>query len=191
RIVHRQGGLGDHRQHVRVVHPHATDVLHVFYQVDAAVVELAHGAFHFRVALVSDHDELVALAAQLGHFHMHLGHQGAGRIEDLKAPVIGLMTHGLAHAVGAEDEGGAGGHLGEVFDEDGTLGHEIVHHVGVVHDLVTHIDGRAVLGQGPLHDLDGAVDAGAKAPRLGQQNIVDTGGHGSVGPLHSTPIRCT
>ena len=50
RVVHRQGGLGDHRQHVGVLTcspGHVGDVLH---QADAAA-DLAHGAFHFRDGL--------------------------------------------------------------------------------------------------------------------------------------------
>ena len=37
------------------------------------------------VALVADHDELVALLGELGHLDMHLGHQRAGGVKDVKA----------------------------------------------------------------------------------------------------------
>ena len=135
--------------------------------------------------LVADHDELVALAVQLGHFDVDLGDQRAGGVEHLKAAGIGLAAHFLADAVGAEDQGGAGRHLGQVFDEDGSLGLEVVDHIGVVHDLVAHVDGRAKFLDRPLDDFDGPVDARAKAARLGQNDFL------RPQHAHSTPIRRT
>jgi hypothetical protein len=90
----------------------------------------------------------------------------------MAAAALGLLLHGLGDAVGREDQRGAGRHLVQLLDEDGALGLEVVDHKGVVHDLVAHIDGRAELGQRPLHDLDGAIHPGAKAARLGQQDFL-------------------
>jgi hypothetical protein len=39
-----------------------------------------------------------------------------------------------------------------------------------VHDLVTHVDRRPVELERLFHDLDGALDAGAEAAGLGQDN---------------------
>jgi hypothetical protein len=89
--------------------------------------------------------------------------------------------------MGAEHQRGAGRHVGQVFDEDGALGLEVVHHIGVVHDLVAHVDGRAEAGDGALDDLDGAVDAGAEAARLGQQHVMDQLGGGRG--VHLTALR--
>jgi hypothetical protein len=62
---------------------------HVFDQVDA-FAQLAHRAFDLGVPLVADHDELVAFLGQLGHFHVHLGDQRAGGVEDLEAQLRGF-----------------------------------------------------------------------------------------------------
>jgi hypothetical protein len=43
------------------------------------------------------------------------------------------------------------------------LGAQIVDHVLVVHDLVAHVDRRAVQLERALHDLDRTLDAGAEA----------------------------
>jgi hypothetical protein len=91
-IVDRQRGLGDHGQLVRMAHLHRGHVVHVFDQVDA-FADLAHRAFDLGVALVADHDELVALAAQLGHLDVHLGDQRAGGVEHLKTAGIRLAAH--------------------------------------------------------------------------------------------------
>ena len=87
-------------------------------------------------------------------------------------PALGrFLAHRFRHAVGGKHQGVAGRDVVQVFDKDGALGAQVVDDVGVVDDFVAHVDGRAELLQGPLDDLDGAVHAGAKAARLGQQNF--------------------
>ena len=51
---------------------------------------------------------------------------------------------------------------------------QVVDDVGVVHDLVAHVDRRAEALQRALDDLDGAVDAGAKAARLGEDDFFES-----------------
>ncbi|MCE3269673.1 MAG: hypothetical protein K0S57_70 [Ramlibacter sp.] len=182
RVVHRQRGLGHHRQPLGLRGLHPGHVRHVLHQVDA-VVQLAHGAFDFRMALVADHDELVAFLGQLGHLDVHLRHQRAGGVEHVEAALPRLCLHRLADAVRGEHQRGPGRHLRQVLDEDGALGLEVVDDEGVVHDLVAHVDRAAELLEGALHDVDGAVHAGAEAARFGQQDLL--GGH------QSTPITCT
>ena len=184
RVVDAQRGLRHHRQLV-AARAHLGHVLGVLDQVDA-LAQLAHRAFDLGVALVADHDEFIALLGQLGHLHMHLGDQRAGGVEDLEAALGGLGAHRLADAVRAEHQRGAGRHVGQVLDEDRALGLQVVDHVGVVHDLVAHVDRRAELAQRALDDLDGPVHAGTEAARFGQHHFVDVHvGH------HSTPISCT
>jgi hypothetical protein len=187
RVVDRQRRLRHHRELVGLRDLHALDVVDVLDQVDA-LAELAHRAFDLGVALVADHDEVVALLVQLGDLDVHLAHQRAGRVEDREAARLGLLAHRLAHAVSAEDERGAGRHVGQVLDEDRALGLQVVDDVGVVHDLVAHVDRRAELHQRALDDLDRAVDTGAEATRLGEQHLFDAA-HGRR--HHSTPISWT
>ena len=85
----------------------------------------------------------------------------------------------------AEDQRRTRRHVGQVFDEDRALGLQVVDDVGVVDDLVTHIDRRAEAGQCALDDLDRAIHAGAKAARLGKHDLVDAD---VVAAHHSTPI---
>ncbi len=68
--------------------------------------------------------------------------------------------------MGAKHGDGTGRHLGQVFDEDRALVLQAFDHVFVVHDLVAHIDRRAILLERPFHDFDRANDARAKAARL-------------------------
>jgi len=62
-----------------------------------------------------------------------------------------------------------------------SMGAQVGDDVRVVHDLVTHVDRRAVLDERALDDLDGAIHAGTETARLGQQHLAD----------HSTPSSLT
>ena len=57
-----------------------------------------------------------------------------------------------------------------VVDEDGALGAQLFDDVAVVDDLVADVDGRAVALEREIHDLDGAVHAGAEAAGIGEQH---------------------
>ena len=174
-VVHRQGGLGDVGQRHAFGHLQPLHVGLGLHQMDA-VIGLTHGAFHLGVAGVADHDDVVAFLAHLGHFHVHLGDQRTGGVEDLQATTGSLGPHGARHAVGGKDHRGAVRHLVQLVDEDGALLAQRGDHVVVVDDLVTHVDGRAMQRQRTLDDGDGAIDAGAEAARLRQQNGLFTVG---------------
>ena len=132
-----------------------------------AGVGLAHGAFDFGMAVVADHHHFAAELAHLGHFDVHLGYQRAGGVEDGQAARGRLGAHGARDAVGGKHQRIAGRDVIELLDEDRALVAQVLDDIGVVDDFVTHVDRRAELLQGALDDVDGAVDAGAKAARLG------------------------
>jgi hypothetical protein len=113
---------------------------------------------------------------------MHLAHQGAGGIKNAKTASLGLILDRPAHAMGAENQRGPWRHIGQLFNEDRALFFQIVHHKGVVHDLVAHINRSAEFGQRVLDDVDRAVHPGTKATRLGQKHFRCH---------HSTPISST
>ena len=118
---------------------------------------------------MADHDDVMTFLAHLGHFHVHLGHQRAGGVEHVQATVGRLGAYGPRHAVRGEDHSGTVGYLVQFFDEHGALFAQVGDDIVVVDDLVAHIDGRAVQGQRPLDDGDGAVHPGAEATGLRQQ----------------------
>ena len=64
-----------------------------------------------------------------------------------------------------------GGTSESFLDEHRALGLQAFDHVLVVHDLVPHIDRRAVFLQRALDDLDRAHHAGAETARLGQNDL--------------------
>jgi hypothetical protein len=64
-----------------------------------------------------------------------------------------------------------GGDLREILDEPGALRLQTFYDMFVVHNLVTHIDGRSVFLQRALHDLDGTNHTGAESTRLREDNL--------------------
>ena len=76
-----------------------------------AIGQLAHGAFHFGVAFVTNHDELIAFFVQLGYFDMHLGDQGAGRIKNSEAASLRFGLNCFAHTMRTEHQGGTRRHV--------------------------------------------------------------------------------
>ncbi len=128
-------------------------------------------ALHLRVSFVADQNGFTAVLQIVGHFHVNLGYQRTSRVEDLETTLLGFAAHRPGHAVGAEDDRGVVGHLRELLDEHRALIGEIVHHVLVVHHLVAHVDGRTENAERPLDNLDGAIDAGAEATWIGQQDF--------------------
>ena len=61
----------------------------------------------------------------------------------------------------------------ELVDEDRAALAQLLHDVLVVHDLLAHVDRRAVELERALDGLHGAVDAGAVAARGGEEELLD------------------
>ncbi len=101
---------------------------------------------------------------------MHLGHQRTGGIEHAQATRLGLAAHGLRDAVGGENDDGTGRRGIEFVDKDRALGLQVIDHEAVMHHLVADINRRAEFFQRLFDDGDRPFDAGAKAPRIGQQD---------------------
>ena len=132
---------------------------------------LAHRAFDLRMAGVADQNEPAALRDIALALIVHLGDQRAGGVEHRELALRGFLLDALGDAMGAEDGDRVRRNLGEVLDEMRAFGLEALDDMLVVHDLVAHIDRRAVFLQGALDDLDGADDARAKTARLSEYNL--------------------
>ena len=102
---------------------------------------------------------------------VHLGDQRAGGVGEQQPAAPRLGRHRLGHAVRREHHQPVLGHLVQLLDEHRTQPAQLVDHVAVVDDLVADIDRRAVLAQGLLDHVDGALDPGAEAARAGEQDL--------------------
>jgi hypothetical protein len=163
---------------------HVVDVLD---QIDAAGAgfgePLAHGALDLGMAGVADQHHVAAGATVARDFQMDLGHQRTGGVEHLQAASGGLGAHRLRDAVGAEDDGGVVRHLVQFLHEHRAALAQVFDHEAVVHHLVADVDRGAEGLDGALDDLDGAVDAGAEAAGIGEDDF-----HAGIIPL--PPASC-
>jgi hypothetical protein len=101
-----------------------------------------------------------------------LGDEGARRVDGLE-PAVGRALHdGRRDAVRAEDDMGTLGDLVDLLHEDRAHALERRDDVHVVDDLLPHVDGGAVALEGLLDGDDSAVDAGAVAPRCGEEDLL-------------------
>ena len=170
RLVDRKRGLRDEGELVGVGDLERRDVVDGLDE-DHRVGRLAHRAFDLFVAGVADQDDLVAVGRELLGLDVDLGDQRAGGVDRLELALGGLGVDRRRHAVRAEDDGLALGHLGGAVDEDRSARAQRLDDVLVVDDLLAHVDGRSVDVERVLDRLDGAVDAGAVAARSGEQNL--------------------
>lgn len=87
RVIRRQRGLGHIGKEPRVFDLEPRDVFHEFHKVHAADTVraplLAQGSFDLLVSGLADQNALSSLILVAVDLHMHLGHQGAGRIAAL------------------------------------------------------------------------------------------------------------
>ena len=173
-VVHRQRRLRHIGELVGIARREFFHIVQRLDQRDAAGRQLPHGADDFRMAGVADqHDLAAAPVVNLG-LAMHLGHQRAGRVDREQIAPRRLLGDRARHAVRGEDHRRVViGNLAEFLDEDRALGAQALDHIAVVHDLVAHIDRRPVNRERPLHQFDGAHDAGAEAARRAEQHLED------------------
>ena len=137
-----------------------------------AAVALAHRALDLRVARVADHHDLAALLAHLGDLDVHLGDQRAGRVEHLEPARVGFARAPPATRRARENTTVLpAGTSASSSTNTAPFALQVVDDELVVHDLVAHVDRRAELRERLLDDRDGAIDAGAEAARIGEQDV--------------------
>ncbi len=61
--------------------------------------------------------------------------------------------------------------LFKLVDEHRAAGTQIIDHKAIVHDLMAHINRRAKHFQGPVDDINCAIDARTEAPGIRQLNL--------------------
>src|SRR6266550_2503145 len=116
-----------------------------------------------------DHVAAVEVTARLG---MDLRDERTDRVDNAETAALRVLLHRRGYAVGGESADLAAWNLVLVLDEDGAKGLEPADDMLVVNDLVAHVDGRPVLVEQPLDDLDRTVDARAEGPWRGQQHAL-------------------
>src|SRR5262249_18759113 len=100
---------------------------------------------------------------------VHLGDQGAGGIDSAQVTRSSLLMYRRGHTMCGKDHDSARGHLIGLVDEDHTAALQGLHHIPVVHDLLTYIHRRPVRLESLLDGGHRTVDPGTVATGTGQQ----------------------
>ena len=103
---------------------------------------LADRALDLGVAGMADQDDLAALRGVATALVVHLRHQRTGGVDHRQVPLGGELLDPLGDAVGGEDGHRAGRDLVELIDEHRASGAQVLDHVAIMDDLVSHIDRR-------------------------------------------------
>ncbi len=109
-----------------------------------------------------DQDHRVPASGVPASLGVHLRHQRTGRVDHIEPPSIRLRPYRRRDTVGGEDHSGAVRYRVEFIDEDRAATLQVRDHVGVVHDLLAHVDGSSSLPQQLLDDLDRPLHPRAK-----------------------------
>ena len=191
RLVDRQGGLSEVAEVVLIGDldgPRLGGRLHE----DGPIGSLPTRALDLLVAGMPDQHDGAPLAREAPGLDVHLGDEGTRRIDHLEVASAGVLVDRWRNAVGRQHDHRPVRDLGLLVDEDGALGLQVLNDVQVVHDLLAHVDGRPVLGEGALHRVDGALDPRAIAARGGEQDGAARLTHAHmVGPLASDHRSCS
>ncbi len=134
-------------------------------------VEATHRALDFRMPRMADQDHVAALARVTRDFHVHLGHQRTGGIEHLQAAPVGLVRTACETPCALKITVASSGTWSSSSTNSAPSPRSRSTTIAVVHDFVAHVDRRAEQHHRPLDDIDGAIDAGAEAARVGEQNL--------------------
>src|ERR1022692_482729 len=129
-----------------IAHRHPLHVIDRFDQIDIAAerrIELPDGALDFRMSRMPYEEHFARLASKPRDFHVDLGHQRTGGVEDVQLAALRFHLNHAGHAVCTEDHGGAVGHFLEFLDEHRADGAQSINYILVVYDFVAHVDGRA------------------------------------------------
>ena len=107
----------------------------------------------------------LALAVVLLSFIVYPCHQRADRVDNPEAAFFGLLEVIRRRAVGGEHHQRSDRDLVQGINRDGPFSFQVGDDVGIMDDLVFHVDRRAVPLQANIYNLYGAHHPGAKAAR--------------------------
>src|SRR5262249_16913877 len=133
----------------------------------------ADGALHFLVAGMADQDNGAALGSVFLDLDMDFSDERAGGIDHPQIAVFCAVPLAGCDAVGTENHPLAFRDFIKALDENAALLFQRLQNEAVVDNLMPHIERPAVSAKRAPYCLDGAIDAGAETPRLGENYLFD------------------
>src|ERR1700722_5279238 len=129
------------------------------------------------MVLMADEEDVEVLGGEPLGLVVHLGDQRAGGVDGPQVAALGLLADLGRYPVGGKDQDRALGHALRFIDEDRAARLKLTDHMGVVDDLLTHVDGGTVALEGHLDGLHGPVHPGTVTAGLGEQYASGSRGH--------------
>ncbi len=171
-VIDAERGLRDRRDALGILDFDGARLAHAADQHHLARRD-AQRALHFLVAGVADEDHGATLVVVFLDFEMDLGDERAGGVDNAQSAILGAIPFAGRDPMSAEDHALAGGNLVEALDKNRAFAFERFEHETVVDDLMAHVERAAVRAQRAADRLDRAIDAGAEAARLSEDDFFD------------------
>ena len=150
---------------------------------DRASGRLAHRPDDLLVAVVADQHDRVPVGGVAARLDVHLRDERAGRVDRVQASRAAAFARTDGATPCAEKTTVApSGTSRSSSTKIAPRRLEVAHDVGVVDDLLAHVDGWAVQLERPLDGLDGALDPGAEPARRREKHSLHHGDDGSPAP---------
>src|ERR1700761_8852663 len=102
---------------------------------------------------------------------VHLRDQRTGCVQIEEFAALGFGRHRFRHTMRGEDYTGAIRRLIQLVDEDRAEAFQPLDDRTVVHDLVAHVDRRAILLEREFDDSDRPLDTGTEAARACEKQL--------------------
>jgi len=131
----------------------------------------AHCPDHFRVAFMADENDMSAFFKLPLGLAVDFGYKRTGCIDIDHIAPRGFGGNRFGDPVGAEHDRLVVGDLVQFFDKNRALRLKAFDDIFVVDDFVPHIDRCTIAFERLFHDLDCAVDPGAKPARGRDQQV--------------------
>ena len=116
------------------------------------------------MTIVTNQHALAALATEAFHLEVHLGHQGAGRIEDLETALFSFGTDFFRNTVSTENNDRSTGNISQLINKNRAALTQLVDDKFIVHHLMAHINRRTKKIESTVDDINGTIDTSTKAP---------------------------
>ena len=119
---------------------------------------------------VTDQQDRATVVRETPGLEVHLRHQRARGIDHPETALGSSVVHRRRDTVGREHHDRPLRHFGLLLDEDRALAFQVFDDVQVMHDLLPHVDGGAVLHERALDRVDRALHARAVPARRREQH---------------------
>src|SRR5829696_5066998 len=123
------------------------------------------------MAFVADQDDIAPFTRIALHFHVDFRDQWASGVENIEAAASRFLHYRARDTVRGEDYRGTARHFAQLVDEYRAQRAQTIDDVSVVHDFVPHIYRRPEELERALDDFNRAIDTGAEAPGVSQQDL--------------------